>query len=89
MGQKVKSNLFNKNNIISTLAVLSFIGVILLSAYIILFTQNVNEQNKITAEQFFKTGVQDVQQQYCIDNGVKPCNQDTINAHADSFSKEQ
>lgn len=89
MSKKVKTtSLFNKNNIATILAALSFSGMVLLSIYTVSFTQYVNEQNEINAEQFYKIGIQSAQQQYCIENAVKPCTQDAINAHEESISKK-
>lgn len=89
MRKKTKtSNLFSKSHIIGAVAILSFISTALLWVYIISFTQYVNEQNEVNAEQFYKIGIQSAQQQYCIENTVKPCTQDTINAHEESISKK-
>jgi hypothetical protein len=85
MSKKAKTfNLLSKNNIIAALATLSFIGTALLWVYFISFTQYVNVQNDRDAEQLYKLGFKSAQQQYCIENTVKPCTQDAINAHAES-----
>ena len=82
------TKLLTKNKIIGGLAKLAFIGTALSWIYFISYVQYMNEQNRVNAEQFFELSMQSARQQYCLENLVSPCTQETINAHAETHSEQ-
>jgi hypothetical protein len=82
------TKLLTKNNIISGLAILAFVGTALSWIYFISYVQYMNEQNRVNAEQFFELSMQTARQQYCLENLVSPCTQETINTHAETESEQ-